>query len=316
MVTEFVIENQTTNDVCTFGQTVDKNYLFKDGDIDWGVAEAEHSKYSYPGQVGTYISMTNLRERNVSIAGYVYFIVSKEERNRMGLQESHEYAYEKIKEKKKFLNALVNPNHFLKVIVGDYYLLGKPTQSIKYGTTFQENNEYFCRFYIDILCNNPMFFKITETKTVISSNVPMFMFPLAIPRIKGFYFGVRQNYLMLAIDNEGDTEIGGKIILKALDEIVNPTIENVISGEKITIDKTMQKGDKIIINTNKGSEQGVVGIVNGFEENFFKYWNFGNDWIKFQKGITLLGYYTDNGNENFLDVSVELNPQKLGLEEM
>lgn len=315
MVSEFSIENQTTLEKVTFGQTIDKSYLYKNDGLDWGTAGAEHSTFSYPGQVGSYFSMTAIKERTITIVGYVYYLPSKEDIVNLSRMDIENKIERVIKNKKKTLNGLVNPNDFIKIKVGDYYIVGKPTQSIKYGNVYEENNEFFCQFLISVLCNNPMFKKETITRNVISGSNPKFHFPLVFPNV-GIVMSERTEWRMLAIDNEGDTEVGAKIILEANGDVLNPTIESLSVGQSFTINKQMLKGEKIIVNTNEGDEKGIVGYYGGVESNYFQYWDVDNDWVKLPKGYSLFGFTTADGSESNLDVSIEFNPEKLGLEDM
>lgn len=316
MISEFYIENQTTREIMKFGQdNKEHDLLYKDDGLDWGTAEGEHSTFSFPGQVGVDISITNIHGRDISITGYVYYSLTDDEIQNLSRNEKLSYIYQKIKDKKEKLNALINPDDYVRVVIGDYYISGKPSQSIRYGNTRENNNDVFCQFFIDIFCNNPMFKKVNITKTVLSESKPMFHFPWILPD-KGTIMSIRTNYLMLAVDNEGNTQIGGNVILKASGDVENPTVENLVNGQKMTINKTMHDGETIIISTSDDEEKGVVGIVNDVESNYLKYWDFENDWMKFPKGTSLVGYSTDNGSEGLLDVSIELKPEKFGLEEM
>lgn len=316
MVSSFIIENMSTQKQITFGQDIDFDYLFDSDGLDWGSVPATHNVYNYPNQVGVSISSTKINERDVSIIGYVYYFMSEDEIKALDRDKWVAYAYEKIKDKKELLSQIINPSDFVRIMVGNYYIEGKPSSSVKYGVTEAENNQYFCKFLINVYCNNPMFKKNTITKTVLSGETPGFFFPLVFPENEGIIMGVRNNYLLLAVENEGNVEIGGKIILKAKGELKNPTIKNLSTEEKITINKTMHNGEIITINTVNGKDRGIIGEYNGVTQSYLQYWNFENTWFKFQQGTTLIGYSTEDSNESLLNVSVEINPEKFNLEDM
>ena len=160
-----------------------------------------------------------------------------------------------------------------------------------------------------------MFKKITQTITTISGDSGMFFFPFIIKPI-GYVFGVRNNYLVLEVDNEGDVEIGGKVTITALGEIVNPVITNMENGQQMKINKTMVEGEVIVINTNDGKDRGIWGYINLTRSSYLHYWDFDNDWIKFSPGLSLIGYGCDNQAETKMDVKIEINPARFGLEEM
>lgn len=316
MVAEFVMENKSTKEKVTFGQSPSFDVLYKSGGLDWGSPPATHNTYSYPGQVGDSISSTKINGRDISITGYVYYWLTQDEKSKFDYESRLGYAYSKIEEKKEILNRLINPNDVLRLTIGNYYIEGNPTSPIKYGATEDENNTYFCKFMIDIYCSNPMFKKTTVAKTTLSGRIPRFHFPLVFKPHHGMLMSIRQNYLMLSVENEGNVSIGGKIILTCDNPVKNPTIENVGTEETIRISKTLAKGETITINTSDGKERGITGEYRGVVRNYFEFWDFNNTWFKFQPGITLIGYSAEDGTETSLYVSIELNPEKFNLENM
>ena len=316
MIKKFEIKNMNTMKSATFGMDIDCDFVFPgDEGVDWGNVPVNHHTYNYPSQVGDSISSSKINNRDVSIIGYAYYMLNEDELNLYNRDQRDEYAYENIKKKKELLNNLINPQDFIRIIVGDYYLEGKPSASPKYSPNESENNTYFCRFMIEIFCANPMFHKNTETITILSGESGGFHFPFILTPNK-YIMGTRVNYLMLLVNNEGNATIGGKIILEAKDTIVNPVIVNSTTGEEMRINKTMIAGEKIIVNTQDGEERGIYGYTIEGKLDYLKYWDFDNDWIKFEQGHNIINYSTENQSETMLDVSIELNPEKFGLEEM
>ena len=315
MITKFEVRNMTTDDRITFGQDLDCDYLYQSQGIDWGNVSAAHNTYNYPGQVGVSIYSSKINERDISIAAWVYYVLSEEERQIIDRGEWGTYAYEKIKKKKDILSGVFNPMDVIRITTGGYYIEGKPAASVKYGTDDADNNIYFCKFQVTVYCNDPMFKKETIVKKVIKGDVPAWSFPWVLFD-RGTVFGIRINYLTLVVENEGNVAIGGRVILSAKGTVVNPSVTNVETGEKMVINKTMIAGEKVVITTVEGEERGVVGIIGGVEQNYLKYWNFNNVWLKFPKGTSLLEYATENQAEERLEVIVEINPEKYNLEEM
>ena len=314
MIEKFTIENQRTKQSVSFSQDLDSDFIYNDGDIDWGNVGANHNTYTYPSQVGVSIFSSKLTERNVAIKGYAYSIISRDDINKYGYDAAKKQCYEDVLRKKALLNDLINPNDYIRIYTSGYFLEGKPSSSIIYSNIEEENNEYFCRFLISIYCNNPMFKKESIVKTNLSKSIPFFHFPLIL-KPTGIVMSERENYLLLDINNEGNSSIGAIITFEAKADVKNPSIEDVGSGKKIIINKTLSKGEKVIINTADG-EKSVVGVIAGVEYNYFKYWDFNNDWIKFEGGTTLVGYSSEDYTEGSLDVMIEINPEKFALEEL
>ena len=315
MVSGFIIKNQTTLQQCTFGFNPKMDFVYKENGLDWGYAPASHSTYFYPSQVGVNISATNVVGREVTFTGYVHYIPTEADRSNYDKFTWDKLVESKIKEKKTILNALINPLDDLRIIVGNFYLEGRATRSVQYGNTREENNEWFCMFVLNIFCPNPMFHKVISPNTVVTGSSPGWHFPLSIPDT-GFKFSTRTDYLVISVDNEGDTAVGGIITITADGEVVNPTVENIETGESFTIYKTLAKGEVVEVDTRQGETRGIKGGTDGEPtQNYFKYWDFENDWIQFGIGSVLVGYSTDNESESLLNVKIEIRPEKYGLEE-
>lgn len=316
MIEKIVLQNMSTLEQVSCGQDVSNEYLIPEGGIDWGTVNASHNTYGYPGQAGVYISSTSLRPRDISITGYAFYILSDADKSIVPETDWLEYCYSRILDKKSVIDSIVNPDDYLRIIVGDYYIEGKPNNSVIFGKTVRDNNKYFCKFTISLYCNNPLFHRVSERQVVLSSVIPSFHFPLRFPKNKGIVMSVRRGYQLIAVENDGAIPVGCVIHLTSRGSIVNPTIENVLTGEKISISKTMSQGEEITINTNDGNEKGIYGTIDGISESYFKYWNFDNSWIKVPVGASLFGYSVESGNESLLDVSIDISPAKHTLEEL
>lgn len=316
MVTDFILENLTTKEKVKFGQSPTFDYLFQSGGVDWGTAPATHNGYSYPGQVGMTISSTKVNSRDISIEGWAFYWLTEDEKVTYGRESRVGYAYNKIKEKKALLDRVVNPIDFVRITIGSYYIEGKPSSPVKFGKDDAENNLYFCKFLIQIYCANPMFRKNVLSRTTLSGKIPRFHFPLVFPKGRGIVMSIRQNYLMLSVENEGSVAIGGRIILEAKGTVKNPSVENVGTGETITVRKTLNPGETVVITTVDGKEKGIVGTYQGATGSYFQYWDFENTWFKFQPGTSLIGYSALEGTETALNVAIELSPEKYNLEDI
>ena len=316
MVSKFTIQNQTTLETASFGFDISNDFVYKEDGLDWGFAEGSHATYTYPGQIGSYVAMTSVKERVVTIIGYAHYVPTAEEIRTKTREELKELVTKTIEGKKTFLSGILNPVDFVKILIGDYHLIGKPSQSIQFGNTREENNEYFCQFKIVVFCNNPLFVRDIPTDQGLSESKPMFHFPLVLRADKGVIMSIRKDFLLMGIENDGDTQVGAVIKFKARGVIVNPRIENITNNQVIQITKTMKKGEEIIINTEEGDTKGITGYVDGEYVNYLKYWDYENSWIKFPQGTSLVGYSTENDSEKLLDVIIELSPGKYALEEM
>ena len=315
MISKFKVKNLTTSDQVTFGQDFDCDYLYLSDGLDWGNVPATHNTYNYPNQIGSSFSSTKVNERDFTITGYVFYTPTPAERALYG-DKTLEYAYSKVKDLKRRLNELVNPLNLVHIIVDDYYLEGKPAATPQYGTTEADNNLYFCKFTFTVFCANPMFRQVVGTKTVLSGDMGIFHFPFILKNTRPYVMGSRVNYQMVVIENEGNIEVGGIITITAKADVLNPRIENIATGEYFKISKMLHEGEKVVINTNDGEEKSVTGYYQGVTTSYLQYWDFDGTWLKFGIGVTPIGYSTDNESELDMDVKIDVNPAKYGLEEM
>lgn len=312
MIGEFIIRNMETGQTINFGQEIGYDCIYNDGDINWGTVSAKHNTFDFLDQVGLSISSTKINDRDVTINSYVYYVPTKEEieKNKNNIDK---YIYDKILEKKKELNRIVNPSQYLKIIVGDYYLIGKPTKSIKWATTYKENNDKFCKFQIEVYCNNPMF-RREEQKVVLSGSLPGFKFPLVIPK-KGIIFGERRNYQTFGVLNSGDVKTGAVFRIYSNGTVKGIKVENPITGEFFRINKTLQAGEEIIVNTDASSARSIIGYLNNQEINYFKYWDYEGKWIQFPVGQSYINYSLEQGSPQLIDLSLTLTPARYSVEE-
>lgn len=316
MFSSFILENQTTKQKIEFGQDYNNDYCFKNSEIIIGPVNTQQNTYSYPNQVGISISKTTIKTRSVSIKAYVTYTPTQADIESVNGENGRllaEIINKKIEERKKILNALVIPDDYIRMYIGDYYIEGKPDGSIQYGKTEAENNEYFCAFLIELYCSNPMFRKMKGSISNIAASIGSFHFPWVL-KPQGIILSSRKGFQVIYAENEGNATIGGIITIEAKSEIQNLEIENITTGEKIKINKTLQNGEKIVINTNDGNDKGIFGTIGFITENYYKYWDQDNKWMKFPQGLSLLGYSTDNESERYVNIKIEMYPEKYNLE--
>lgn len=309
MLEKIILENVSSGKRIELDQIGSTNYVFKEEEIDWGVANAKHNTYAYPGQVGSYISSTNVKERTVVLKGYITYTPTLSELAR-GKDEVLQILNEKISSAKTALSKLVNPLQYLKVIVGDYYIIGKPEASARFGVKVEDNNEYFCKFTISLYCNNPLFHRSSKVQTILSGSEAGFHFPLILKNT-GFIFGRRYSYSLINVTNDGDVPVGGIFTIEATGTVKNIKVENVYTGEFFIIYKTLVAGEKVVVNTIDGSERSIRGELNNEKNlNYFEYWGFEGEWLQFEVGTSLIGYSVEEGNQQNVNISLEINPEK------
>lgn len=306
MVDIISIINESTNQLINFGKDETFKVLLDTNGINWGSPSAAHNYYSNVNQVGVNITSSQVEPRTISITGYIWSGLQKEDKDYINMSQE-DFDKERnnvIYALKQKLSKLINPLDTIKVEVGNFFIEGKPTSSVVFSNKWSENNEIYCKFTFSIYCPDPMFKKNEGVSTVLSGSSGSFHFPLVLKE-EGNVFGVKISYQLIFVENAGDVVTGGKIIIKAVTgEVINPVITNIYSEENIVINKTLNIGESLIIDTEERdiyieSDKGI--------ENAFVYWDFENDWIQFQVGANLIGYSADDESYKNLEASIVMN---------
>lgn len=149
---------------------------------------------------------------------------------------------------------------------------------------------------VSLIAPQPYFLNENETTQEQSAVTSNFEFPFEIPE-NGIEFGNITRERDITIRNDGEEASGLIIEIAALDTVINPVIYNKTTKEKFAIRITMEKGDKIEINTHKGRKKielkrGNVAfnILNKIEKN--------TKWLTVEMGENIFSYECESGEED------------------
>lgn len=134
---------------------------------------------------------------------------------------------------------------------------------------------------ISIICTDPFFKSKTEVEATFAEGAA-------------------------SINNPSDEESGAVFELTASGAVQAPTITNATTGESFGLDKTMQSGDKITINTRRG-EKSVILTRNGQTTNIINDITAGSRWVSIIPGTNALTISVASGAGN-LSAKVTLQP--------
>ena len=288
MVENIKLENIVLNENLDLGVN-DTEYNILDT-VDWGVIEASHQEYKYIGQYGSTIVGTSLGTRDVEIKGWV--IANTED---------------EMTERKYMLNRFFSPLHLIKLYYSKYELDFYCEHTIRYGKTKQENNEKIVHWVIDGIAPYPFFKKVADSRYKAAYTVGMFHFPLIIKNTNdSLVFGENKNTKIFRALNYGHIPVGCRITFIAKrGSVETPRITSIKTQDYIQINKTLQKGEKVVIDTNKGNRT-IYGYIKGRQMNYQKYKDLGSKWITLDLGPTELRYSAQNG-QDLLDVYIDFN---------
>ncbi len=176
--------------------------------------------------------------------------------------------------------------------------------------SFNNFNEHISRGLISLTASDPQWMALIEERRDVITIEGAFEFPLEIPA-EGIEMGRRIGTDITNVINVGDSACGMRIVLTAVNTVVNPTITHLATGEYITLEKTLIAGEVITIFTiinNKKVESCIDGIVT----NAFNNITGGSTFFALRSGDNLLQYSAVSGKDN-LDVSIYYRPVYLGV---
>lgn len=288
MVQDITLKNLVLDSELPLSTTT-TDYFILDS-VDWGVIQASHQEYKYIGQYGVTVVGHTLGTRDIEIKGWVIANTEAE-----------------MTERKKVLNKFFNPLHLITLLYSKYGLDFYCQSTIKYGTESKENNEVICHWVIDGIAPDPFFRNVYDSTFEASKVIGMFRFPLVFTqKSDNLLFGHIVNTTTFSAFNTGHVPAGFRLTLYARGgSVVNPVLTHIGKQQYIKINKTLQQGDMVVIDTNRGNRS-VIGISNGHRENWFMYKDLGSSWIMLDVGDNMLNYNADSGID-LLDVTIDLN---------
>lgn len=314
MIKQLSIQNMTTNDILEF--VADKPPFIIDT-IDWDMPSVSMDSYRVPFQVGTTLSGVTVGTRKPTVTGYITANLEQEEIIGMTWKEYFEKQEKAIQENKMKLDKLISVYQDVLIIVGEYFLKARPTQSPKYSTDMKENNEVLCYFSLEFECYNPLFYKGSKHVNLAAISGG-FHFPLIIPPEK-IMFGEIFRRQSINIENSGDADVGCIIRIKANGGVVkNPKIYNVNTNEFLEFDGvTLDNGDYITIKTDIGEENAIkhdistatdISIIGNLKSK--------SSFFQIKQGSNFYAYSVAEDYVNNIEVSIEFTERYFNLKGM
>ena len=264
------------------------NYVLNEKDL--GKAEINLASFQGYNQIGVRVAGRVINQRDISIVGFILADSEKE-----------------MLTKKRKLQQLVNPLEDFFLVIDNYKIRVSANASIEYAIAHYENNKFLSKFMITGVCANPCFTELHAKTFPLASWLGSFRFPFVMTTEEKAVMGYKLPEKMRKVDNEGETEAGMIIRIKAtVADIQNPYVQNILTGEKILLNCTMAEGEIIEINTNYG-EKSI--IQNGTTDYLYKV-DLDSDFLQLHVGENYLEYGADT-NEQHLEIEIEFSPQFL-----
>lgn len=192
------------------------------------------------------------------------------------------------KEKRKKMIDTILPlvNGFL-IINDAWFVHGMPTQ-----TPIIENYPYNPNFQFVLKAAYPYWVSTHEQAVQISGLEPLFKFPWNMS--KPYMLGNRIESHFANIYCEGNVPTEFKVRFIAQGNVSNPKIGKVGSTEFIKIEKTLGKGEEILVDTSLGSIS-VTHIKNNVRTNVIGLVTLDSTFFKLNMGDNILTYEATSG---------------------
>lgn len=179
-----------------------------------------------------------------------------------------------------------------------YYENDKSYKIGYYVESIQINNNFaYDSFQISLKCPSPYFTDIDETVVQLANWNKLLTFPLIIPDGQGIEFGSKSMSLLANIVNLSNIEIGMRIVFNATDEVVNPSITNVITKETLKLEQTLKNGDSIEVTTYI-NQKNIYITVDGERKRKNNALVFGSKFLQLHNGTNSFKFDADSGTKN------------------
>lgn len=149
---------------------------------------------------------------------------------------------------------------------------------------------------ISIICPDPYFKDVHPLEMALSEVNPLFEFPFSIPA-EGVEFSTYVINNRKTLINTSGVDTGVTIKLFATGTVVNPTIYNILTGQQMTLNITMQPADTILIDTNV-NKKSITLIRTGESSNALGYMRPDSKWFVLSAGDNVFTFNCESGNEN------------------
>lgn len=171
-------------------------------------------------------------------------------------------------------------------VEGSTYCVDVITKSITFG---RSTSKHYNVAIIELVAPNPFWYDPTQWESIMVGFSGGFSFPFSFP----VSFGTVGTQIDMF--NLGSVETPVTIYLYG--EVVNPVITNLTTDEAITVTRTVDDGDILIINTAFGEKAAMV-LTGGEYVNAFEYVDPDSIFWKLQPGSNTLGYTVASEGEN------------------
>lgn len=164
---------------------------------------------------------------------------------------------------------------------------------------------------ISLKCPDPFFRALDYTIIDMASWLGFFEFEHEFFEV-GEAFGERKAEIIKEIENESAAKtIGITVTIQAEDNVVNPAIYHLESGDFIRLNFTMQTGDKITI-TTETNDKNVYLERQGMKKTINQFTDEDSEFMQLTQGTNTLKYDADSGID-YMNLRIQYKFKFLGV---
>ena len=134
-----------------------------------------------------------------------------------------------------------------------------------------DRQPYGAKFSFSLYAPFPYWRDAVRKNKVLSGYEPQFMFPWNISDPNPFYFSKTAQVGYVTVNNDGEAPADWTVTFTALSTVKNPYAQDIDTGEKVRVLKTLSAGESVTIST-EGEELAVtLTAADGTETDGFQY---------------------------------------------
>ena len=206
---------------------------------------------------------------------------------------------------RKKLMSLLTPKQKLILLYTNDYKTFRTYACIDEGVDFKERINNSGVADISFTCSNPYWLDEKDNVRKIKYFDEGIKFPLT------FKTQFAEAGYSKIVKNDGDVDVG--CILEYIGAAENPKIVNETTGEFIKVNKTLETGDKLVINTARGEETVDIIKNDGTKTNVFNWIDLESTFFKLKIGENRITYSADNDISKDVSVNVIYSNSYVGV---
>lgn len=192
------------------------------------------------------------------------------------------------------LNRVISPKRYIKVYYStnekDLYAEGR-VETFEYDKF--EGSKIHAQ--ASILCFDPYWHSLERDEQTLSNHIGLFEFPFSIPA-EGIAISEILGSTLKVFKNLGTVASGLRFTIEVSSSVVNPYIQNTTTGETMTFNLTLARGDVLEVSTVKKAKY-IRLYSGGTTSNVMNTLADGSKWLTLAIGENNLIYGSDTGSE-------------------